>query len=189
MLHSTEHHVIREVQLATYTDEINLLKKSKPLNRRSPILSLDPFIDHNGLLRVGGSLTSLDSDTPLKTPIILHAKHHITLLIVRKHHADVQHQGRHLTEGRIRSAGFWIVGCKRLVSSVINKCVICRKLRKSPETQKMSNLPLDRVTLEQPPFTSVGVFGPFEVVSMIFLISGEECSEISFRKFFTFLPF
>ncbi|XP_061167901.1 uncharacterized protein LOC133176855 [Saccostrea echinata] len=78
LLLKTEHHVIREVQSVTYLDEIRLLKNSKPLNRCSPIASLDPFIDDQGLLKVGGRLTNLGSDLSLKAPIILPAKHHIT---------------------------------------------------------------------------------------------------------------
>ncbi|XP_061170284.1 uncharacterized protein LOC133179579 [Saccostrea echinata] len=84
LLLKTEHHVIREVQSVTYSDEIRLLKNSKPLNRCSLIASLDPFIDDQGLLRVGERLTNLGSDLSLKAPIILPAKHHITLLIARK---------------------------------------------------------------------------------------------------------
>ncbi|XP_026178998.1 uncharacterized protein LOC113139742 [Mastacembelus armatus] len=88
------------------------------------------------------------------------------MILVRWFHEQVAHQGRHITEGAVRSAGYWIVGGKRLVSSVIHKCVTCRRLRGKMEFQKMSDLPADRVTPE-PPFTSVGidVFGPWTVVT------------------------
>ena len=42
-------------------------------------------------------------------PVIL-PKTHITTLIVRHYHEEVVHQGRHLTEGAVWSAGVWIVG-------------------------------------------------------------------------------
>lgn len=67
---------------------------------------------------------------------ILPAKHHVSTLNVRKFHADVKHQGRHLAEGRIRSSGYWIVGGKRLVSSILHKCVTCKKLRKGLNHKK-----------------------------------------------------
>lgn len=53
-------------------------------------------------------------------------------------------------------------GGRQLVRQLVNSCVTCRKLRASPPTQFMADLPVDR--LEQTaPFENVGldVFGPF----------------------------
>ena len=50
------------------------------------------------------------------------------------YHENVKHQGRHFTEGVIRSAGYWITGGKKLISSLIYKCVKCRKLRGKRDT-------------------------------------------------------
>ncbi|XP_052254912.1 uncharacterized protein LOC127860679 [Dreissena polymorpha] len=78
----------------------------------------------------------------------------------------IHHQGRHYTEGAIRNHGYWIVGVKRLVSSIIYQCVTCRRLRGNFVNQQMANLPEDRLT-PGPPFTYVGVdtFGPWPVVT------------------------
>ena len=48
---------------------------------------------------------------------------------------------------------------------VLRDCFVCKRLSASPNTQKMADLPQDRVTPEKPPFTYVGVdcFGPFLV--------------------------
>ena len=66
----------------------------------------------------------------------------------------------------MRSAGYWIIGGKRLVSSVIHQCAICRKLRVKRAVQKMVDLPSDRLE-PSPPLTQVGVdtFGPWPVVT------------------------
>ncbi|XP_062614642.1 uncharacterized protein LOC134276399 [Saccostrea cucullata] len=159
--------IIRDIQQKFYSEEIENLQDSKPLSKNSPIQKLDPYIDSEGILRVGGRLRNLSADASFKNPMILPAKHHVTTLIVRKLHSDVKHQGRHITEGHIRSSGFWIVGGKRLVSSVLHKCITCRKLRKVPEYQKMSNLPEDRLIPGQPPFSNVGVdiFGPWNIIT------------------------
>ena len=84
----------------------------------------------------------------------------------RHYHNQVAHQGRQFTEGALRTAGLWVVGGKRLISSVVHKCVTCRKLRGRLEEQKMANLPAVRVSVD-PPFTNVGldVFGPLSVTS------------------------
>ena len=83
---------------------------------------------------------------------------------VLHYHENVRHQGRHITEGSIRSAGLWKTGVKRMVAYVIHHCVVCRKLRGKNASQKMADLPKDRLTMT-PPFTNVGVdiFGPLEV--------------------------
>ena len=85
---------------------------------------------------------------------------------MRFYHEQVVHQGRHITEGAVRAAGYWIIGGKHLVSSVIHRCVTCRKLRGRLQDQKMADLPADRPA-PKPPFTNVGlgVFGPWAIMT------------------------
>ncbi|KAI4892094.1 hypothetical protein NFI96_003231 [Prochilodus magdalenae] len=137
---------------------VNVIPKSSPLRK------LNPFVDADGLLRVGGRITLADIPLEEKHPIIVPKKHHIATLLVRHYHEQVAHQGRHLTEGAVRSAGLWLIGGKRLVSSIIHTCVICNKLRGRMEEQKMSNLPAERLN-PGPMFTNVGVdiFGPWNI--------------------------
>ncbi|XP_069109599.1 uncharacterized protein [Argopecten irradians] len=155
--------ILQLVQRDTFPTEIECLSSGNPCPRDSRISALNPFLDQHGLLRVGGRLKHAKIDTNEKYPIIIPSAHHISTLIVRQYHEQMKHQGRHLTEGSIRSAGFWIVGGKRLISSIIHKCVTCRKFRGKEGNQIMSDLPKDRV-VPGPPFSSVGVdvFGPWE---------------------------
>ncbi|VDI38982.1 Hypothetical predicted protein [Mytilus galloprovincialis] len=157
--------VLREAQIDTFSDEIDCLTTRKPLAKSSSIASLTPFLDKENMLRIGGRIQNSNVPDIEKHPILLSGRHHIALLIVRHYHELSHHQGRHITEGSIRSAGFWITGLKSLVSSVISKCVKCRILRGSLCTQKMAMLPPDRLE-PGPPFTNVGVdcFGPWEVL-------------------------
>ncbi len=90
--------------------------------------------------------------------LIIHE--HVATLLVRHYHEQVAHQGRHFTEGAVRSARMWLIGGKGLVSKVIHKCVVCGKLRGKLAEQRMSDLPLDRLSIE-PPFTCrLGCFWP-----------------------------
>ena len=117
-------------------------------------------------MRVDGRLGRILLPFDEKHPIIVSGKHHVASLLVSYYHEQVRHQGRHLTEGAIRMAGFWITGCKRLITSMIYHCVICRKLRGKFCSQKMSNLPVDRVTQMQPfSYVGVDVFGPWTIIS------------------------
>lgn len=102
----------------------------------------------------------------MKNPIILPKQSHVAKLLVGYYHSKVHHQGRQFTEGAIRLAGLWIVGGKRLINSILQDCVTCRRLRGKLEVQKMADLPPERLSTS-PPFTYVGldVFGPWTVVT------------------------
>ena len=164
---ATEEFLIRHIQHQAFPRECAALGSGKDIPRDSSILSLSPYLDDMGLLRVGGRLNNLRESLGISSvnPVIV-PKGHVALLLARFFHEKTSHQGRGLTEGMIRSNGYWIVGAKRLIMRVIYDCVMCRKLRRKPEEQKMADLPLDRLT-PGPPFTGVGVdvFGPWSVVT------------------------
>ncbi|XP_061191617.1 uncharacterized protein LOC133199804 [Saccostrea echinata] len=161
-----ERFIIRETQRFWYGDDMKSLQEKKPLPLKSNIIALHPFVDNKGILRVGGRLNKAPFTIDERNPVILPGKSHIARLLITHLHEKVYHQGRLITEGTVRSNGFWIIGCKRLVNSILYKCEVCRKLRGKLEFQQMADLPPDRVT-SGPPFSSVGVdvFGPWPVVA------------------------
>lgn len=156
--------IIKEVFLEAFLDEMECIKLNKRLSKESKITNLDPFIDDHGLLQVGGRLRNARLPADERHPVIIPGKHHISLLLVRHFHKQTKHQGRHFTSGAVRSAGYWIKGEKRLVSSVLQKCVVCRKLRGNNQQQKMADLPEEPI-IPGPPFTNVGIdtFGPWAI--------------------------
>ncbi|KAM7281667.1 uncharacterized protein ISCGN_006482 [Ixodes scapularis] len=156
--------VIRSVQLEAYANELECLSQGRGVQKSSPLWKLDPCIDDKGLLRVGGRLNSAQLSQEERRPLIIPGKHHVALLLVRYYHEQIKHQGRHLTEGAVRSAGFWIIGAKRCIASYIHGCVMCCRLRGRQLDQKMADLPVDRLSTE-PAFTHVGVdvFGLWNV--------------------------
>lgn len=158
--------ILRIVQCEVYAEESKVLSHGLPLSRRSRILSLNPVLNCDGLICVGGRLSRSELPMSEKNPLILPGNHPVSKLLVQYYHGLVHHQGRHFTEGALRSAGFWITGAKRLVYLVIHNCIICKKLRGSFASQKMSDLPLERVE-QVSPFSYVGVdvFGPWQIVS------------------------
>ena len=163
-----EKFIIREVQRATFREEIGALTGGSDIPKSSPIASLSPYLDEEGLLRVGGRLMKAKDELKdiVVNPVIIPKNSHVALLLTRHYHSLVHHQGQRLTEGRLRSAGYWIIGAKGMVSSVIHHCVFCRKLRGKFCAPKMADLPPDRLT-PGPPFTFVGLdtFGPWNVVA------------------------
>ncbi|KAK7882975.1 hypothetical protein WMY93_029149 [Mugilogobius chulae] len=163
-LQISEKIIFRSVQEEAYAEELVCLQQNKKLSRNSPLRCLDPFVDAENILRVGGRIRHGELQSDEKNPVILPGKHHIAVLLVRHFPEQTLHQGRLFTEGAIRAAGYWITGVKKCVSSLLHHCVTCRKLRGNPIIQKMADLPADRLSME-PPFTNVGldVFGPWSV--------------------------
>lgn len=174
-LRHAELQIIKIVQQEAFPDEMQRLKdvksstharqdQMKAMTKSSSIRKLDPFLDDDGILRVGGRLRESSIPYDVKHPVILPKKGHITDLILCYYHQSVKHQGRGITQNEIRSSGFWIVGGSSVVSNHISRCVSCRKLRGSPQEQKMANLPEDRLE-PAPPFTfcAVDYFGPWYI--------------------------
>ncbi|KAM9828380.1 uncharacterized protein ACBT44_022570 [Syngnathus typhle] len=128
-LYKARKFIIQTVQHETFKEEFRCIKANQPLPKQSCLKKLNPVIDEDCLLRIGGRLAPANLTKEEKHPLIIPHTHHVAVLLVRYHHEKVAHQGRHITEGALRAAGFWIIGSKRLVSSVIHKCVLCRKLR------------------------------------------------------------
>ena len=102
-------------------------RRNNTLKKTSSLYKLDPFVDKNGLLRIGGRIRRANVPLEVKHPLILPKKSHISDLIVRYFHESVgHHQGRGVTHNTIRQAGYWIVDGRSTVARTISKCVTCR---------------------------------------------------------------
>ncbi len=169
-LHDAENAVIQYVQHATFTEEIEILKETSPDNskqmqvkKRSSTYHLDPKMD-DSLLRVGGRLNKAAMPEEAKHQAILPKSHRIVHLILREIHETKGHVGRnHMLS--IFYQKYWAAGANATARKVVHDCVVCKRQRGKPETQKMADLPEERVRPAEPPFTNVGMdyFGPFHV--------------------------
>jgi hypothetical protein len=179
-LRVAEIEIFKVVQYSDFKEEFDTLKthsmvgipsdraekslRTKSLKGKSSLCKLDPFLDSDGLIRVGGRVQHSEMSELIKFPVVLPRKGHITELVIRYYHDKVQHQGRGMTTNILRANGLWILGCSSAVTCVISKCVLCRKLRGMVQGQKMADLPPDRLE-PAPPFTfcAVDYFGPFYI--------------------------
>lgn len=118
--------IIHAVQQEAFTEEFRCFEDNRNISKNSPLFTLNPLIDENGPMRVGGCVSQANVGFDESNPIIIPQRHLIATLIVRHYHKQAQHQERYFTEGAIRMAGFWIVGAKRCICSLIFVCVICR---------------------------------------------------------------
>ena len=154
--------IIKAVQLNRFNDEYQCLNKKVPIKKTSPLYKLDPYLDDNDVIRVGGRLRRGSFDVNLKYPVILPKDSHVTDLIMKHCHSKIHHQGRNITLNAIRSHGFWIVKGTTLVAKLLSNCVTCRKVRHPTCVQKMADLPHDRIEISSPfSYSAVDYFGPF----------------------------
>ncbi|KAJ8380265.1 hypothetical protein SKAU_G00010430 [Synaphobranchus kaupii] len=120
--------IIKLVQKEAFSDEIKRLKLKKEVakTKESKLQKLSPFLDEEGILRVGGRLCQAALHPHVKHPAILPKNSHISALLIKHQHEKAQHQGRGITTNALRANGWWILGCSSAVSSYIFKFVKCR---------------------------------------------------------------
>ena len=159
-MEEADHVILKMCQREAFPEEVNIQSRGG-VNKSSKLRKLDPFMQ-NGLLRVGGRLRQSSLSMELKHPVIVPKSSHIASLIVDHYHCKTHHSGRGITLSAIRAAGYWIIDARSKVSAHIRNCVVCKRLRGTPQGQKMADLPQDR-TKEAAPFTysAVDAFGPF----------------------------
>jgi len=144
--------------------ELDCLKGERTLPRKSKLCKLRPFLDDNGLIRVGGRLNNSDFEYNTKFPLVLPTSF-VSDLIIRDTHERVGHLGRETVLAELRK-NYWIFKANVSVRKLVKNCVLCRKLHGKTSQQVMSELPARRVCADTPAFTHVGTdnFGPFLVV-------------------------
>lgn len=145
----------RMVQHEHFASEIHCLQNSDALSPKSQLIALNPYLDTDGILRVGGRLRNSSLSYHVKHPVILPENHHFTNLIIEHNHLITLHGGCQLTLNQIRQQ-HWIVHGKRVVSNFIRKCIKCFKNKPPSTTQLMGDLPSARVRPSRP-FSSTGV--------------------------------
>ena len=119
--------------------------------KKSPIYILEPFLDEEGILQVGGRLKNTPLTEKAQHPIILPKNHHASRLVARhSHEFQSGHSGKEYVLSLIRQK-FWIVGARPLVKRVLQECIPCKRLKGRPGVQQMADLPSERVTPDNPP--------------------------------------
>ncbi|XP_073979987.1 uncharacterized protein [Rhodnius prolixus] len=144
---------IRYIQALSFESDIKKLKNK--LEVSNLLKSLCPFIDSDGLLRVGGRLKHANLDPDHKYPLLLPEDHYITRLILKRIHIKTLHGGPQLLLATARTK-YWPLNGRNLVRSVVRNCLACRKVAPKPLQHIMGDLPSYRV---QPahPFLHCGI--------------------------------
>ncbi|XP_073955673.1 uncharacterized protein [Choristoneura fumiferana] len=161
-LHKSQTLIMRHIQNIHFKKEIESLTLNKPI--KSNLTGLHIFLDHNGILRVGGRLhNATNISYAKKHPIILPKSNNLTQLLIKTEHLRLLHAGPKLVLSSL-SQRFWLVGGIREVKKVVNKCIRCFQTKAEAATQLMGSLPSDRITPSRPfEVTGIDFCGPFEM--------------------------
>ena len=155
--------LVRLVQHESFSEEICELSKGKHVSKKSKLRDLNVFIDNNQLIRVGGRLRHAEISYNQKYPIVLPAKHKLTVIIVSYFHIKNMHVGAQALLCYIRQE-FWPLNGRNICKTVVHNCVICVRSKPVTINQIMGDLPKDRVN-QTFPFNHSGVdfCGPFNI--------------------------
>nr|XP_033199485.1 uncharacterized protein LOC117161858 [Bombus vancouverensis nearcticus] len=161
-LRITHNKLIKLLQNIHLSEEIRTLQKDRNAAIKGKLTRLNPFIDKEGILRVGGRLSHSSMTFAQKHPIVL-PKSSVTTRIIEHEHKIHMHSGTQATLYAVRQR-YWPVDGRSQVWRAIKGCVRCCRAQPPPVEYVMGNLPEARVT-ESRPFTNVGVdyCGPFHI--------------------------
>ena len=131
--------------------------------RKSRLVSLNPFLCKDFLIRAGTRVQNATINFDQKFPILLLSKCEHVRALIRYEHCSLGHAlGQHLfSHLRVK---FHILGGKASVMSVIRQCVDCQCYDKRPTDQLMAVLPESRVNFIRPfRVTGLDMLGPIYV--------------------------
>lgn len=155
--------LVKHVQCTVFAPEIASLKSTSNRLLSKPFRKLAPFIDADGVLRVGGRLEKSSLSFNAKHPILLPCSHRLTYILIENYHSTHLHCGPQTLLSLLRQ-NYWIISGKRAISHVLSQCFKCFRLNPRSYQPQMGNLPLNRIS-QLKPFSCVGVdyAGPFKV--------------------------
>jgi hypothetical protein len=154
---------VKMVQRIYYAQEMKDLMEHQEVAATSSLKTLHPFIDQEGLLRVGGRLQQFTLPYQAIHQMILPPDHHFTRLVVSAEHTKLLHAGPQLLIASLREK-YWIPRIRNVAKTNIHHCLTCYKFKAKATQQLMGELPPSRVQPSRP-FHTTGVdyAGPIQL--------------------------
>ncbi|XP_066256304.1 uncharacterized protein [Euwallacea similis] len=155
--------LVRIAQRDSFPDEYDRLTGGIALSPKSKLLSLSPFVDREGVMRVGGRLRNSPYHFDKKHPMLLSPKHRLSRMLCEYEHKRLMHAGPQLLLSSIREK-FWIVASRNLIRATVRNCTACSRFNPQCLAPIMGDLPQERLTVGRV-FSVVGVdyMGPLHI--------------------------
>ena len=160
-LHQAEHRLVLLSQERSFPKDRHTLLLHKTLAPSSRLLALNPYLDEENLLRVGGRLSNSALTLSQKHPLIVDASDILVNRLCLYLHTCLGHCGPTLLLASL-SRRFHVINARKLTRSICRQCTICRRASPRTQHQLMGELPTERVSTT-PAFTTTGIdyAGPF----------------------------
>lgn len=133
--------ILKHVQCCSFAEELEHLRKGRPIKIDSCIATLNPTLD-DGIIRAKGRLHFKEWNA---APIILPSKHHVTDLIIRFYHEIEGHMGKQQVLSETRKK-FWILRGLSAVKRVVGNCLPCKRRHGALCKQQMAPLLKEQTT-------------------------------------------
>jgi hypothetical protein len=139
--------LVGRAQRIAYAPEFKAITRGIALESSSPLAKVRPYIDDQGVLRVGGRIVNAPVPFDIRHPVVLPPKAMVSERIVRAI-PEVQRE-------------YWNTSPRRFIRHV----TLFRRYAAKAASPLMAALPAARLQVFQPPFACTGVdyFGPIEV--------------------------
>lgn len=147
--------IVKYVQYQEFSKDIDYLQKNKKVDSKSTLLCLTPFLDQQGLLRVGGRIKHSNININMKHPLIIPHSSHLSNILIDYAHKMTFHGGARLTLSWLRNE-YWLIGGNRAVKQRLRQCGLCRRHAPEYQYQIMGDLPAARCNPSRP-FYNTGV--------------------------------
>ncbi|XP_029172429.1 uncharacterized protein LOC114941586 [Nylanderia fulva] len=154
---------LKSIQQQLFSTELLRLKDGKSVQKGSKLASLNPFLDNDDLIRVGGRLRHSELAEKTKHPIVL-ASHSLVSSLIRHIHLQALHAGSRLTLSILRE-DFWLIRARQTIRSVLYHCIACTRENAKIIPELMGDLPDYRVRPVARGFSHCGIdyAGPIKV--------------------------
>lgn len=112
---------------------------------KNKLNNLMTFVDTNGLMRIKTKVSNLQDSMDFCNPIVLpSANHPLVDRLIMDMHCSNCHAGSQILQSILRQQ-FWILGGKKTIRSVLNKCVKCKRFMAKKLEVEPTPLPETRV--------------------------------------------
>ncbi|XP_065355661.1 uncharacterized protein LOC135950074 [Calliphora vicina] len=149
-IRKAENEFLKYYQESDFADVLSSVRKKVPVTSKK-LKRLSPFLDGNGILRVGGRLNKADLPYDSQHQIILHKDSPIAYKIIHDCHLRNLHA---VLVATVRQR-FWIVGVRELAKRICYNSAVCQRYSAKANDQLIGDLPKFRVNAAFP-FYEVG---------------------------------
>ena len=109
MLQKAETEIIKMCQPKHFWKEIKEVNAGKRAPWTISIYQLDPFLDKDGVLRVGGRFVKSNLSHQLKHPVLVSKNCTISQLTIRYYHQNTALSGRGMAINKVGNGSYWII--------------------------------------------------------------------------------